>query len=85
MEYKKYKKIDPKQARLTIGLTQTQMAKAMGVARGTWLKWERQEQGITAAPYQLLIVLMWLKNLGMFEKYLKVFEKDDKQNEKFKS
>jgi DNA-binding XRE family transcriptional regulator len=65
--------INPKQARLTLGLNQTEMANAMGVARGTWLKWEREEQGITAAPSRLLKILLWLQSINMLDAYLKLF------------
>lgn len=69
---------DPKQARLTLGLNQTEMAKAMGVSRGTWLKWERAEDGrqITAAPAQLLKTLLWLQSIDMLDIYLTFFLSD---------
>jgi len=72
-------KINLKQARETLNLTQTKMAKAMGVARGTWLKWEREEQGITAGPYRLLRVLLWLNYVGMFDIYLRKFSGGNKK------
>ncbi|MCP4339849.1 MAG: helix-turn-helix transcriptional regulator [Desulfobulbaceae bacterium] len=64
---------NPKEARIALGLNQTQMAEAMGVARGTWLKWERQEQGITAAPARFLSTLLWLKSHNLFDDWLKDF------------
>lgn len=67
--------VNPKQARLTLGLTQTQMAKAMGVSRGSWLKWEREEQGITAAPSRLLETLLWLDFQNLLPRYIKRFSK----------
>ncbi len=66
--------MDPKQARLTLGLSQTEIAKAMGVSRGLWLKWERGEQGITAAPSRLLMTLIWLQSVNMLDKYLIFFD-----------
>lgn len=63
---------NPKQARETLGLTQTRMAQSMGVHRGTWLKWERGEQTISAAPSRLLETLLWLKSKGLFSEYLEV-------------
>lgn len=65
--------ISPKQARLTLGLNQTEMAKAMGVSRGSWLKWEREEQGITAAPSRLLKTMLWLQSQNLLDKYFKFF------------
>lgn len=62
-------KVNPKQARENLGLTQTQMARAMGVVRGTWLKWERKEQGITAAPRRLIEIMLKHKKNGTFETY----------------
>jgi len=63
--------INPKQARLTLGLNQTQMANAMGVHRGTWSKWERREQQISAAPSRLIQVFLWLHSKDMFKPFLK--------------
>ena len=65
--------INPKQARLTLGLNQTEMARAMGVSRSTWLHWEREERTINAAAERLLKTLLWLKSIGMFDKYIKFF------------
>ena len=61
--------INPKQAREFLGLSQTDMAKAMGVSRGLWLKWERQEQGMTAAPTRFLQFLIWLQSKDMLDIY----------------
>jgi len=63
--------LNPKQARLTLGLNQTQMANAMGVHRGTWSKWERREQQISAAPSRLIQVFLWLHSKDMFKPFLK--------------
>lgn len=52
---------NPKQARLTLGLNQSEMARLMGIHRNLWVKWERGEQRITAAPVRLLAVLLFLK------------------------
>lgn len=64
---------NPKQVREFLGLNQTSMAKAMGVHRNTWLKWERGEQDISAAPSQLLKTLLWLKSIDMLDNYLTFF------------
>jgi len=68
--------INPKQARLTLGLNQTEMAKAMGVARSTWLNWERGERDITAAPARLLKTLIWLQSIDKLDIYLHFFQSD---------
>jgi transcriptional regulator with XRE-family HTH domain len=73
------KAIDPKQARLFLGLSQVDMARAMGVHRSTWLKWERQTQGITAAPMRLVNVLLWLKANGLLDRYCDFFKRDNEQ------
>ena len=65
--------INPKNARLTLGLNQTEMAKAMGVHRGTWLKWERGEQDISAAPYRLMLSLLLWQSINMLDIYLTFF------------
>jgi transcriptional regulator with XRE-family HTH domain len=62
--------INPKQARITLGLNQTEMAKAMGISRGLWLKWEREEQRITAAPQRLIEALLYLKSVNMLDSFL---------------
>ena len=60
---------NPKETRLLLGLSQTEIAKAMGVHRNTWIKWERGERDITAAPAQLLKTLLWLQSIGKFDIY----------------
>jgi DNA-binding transcriptional regulator YiaG len=46
--------INPKEARLKLGLNQSQMARLMGVHRSTWVKWERGERRMNAAAVELL-------------------------------
>jgi len=65
--------LNPKQARITLGLNQTEMSKAMGISRGLWLKWEREEREITAAPSRLLKTMLWLQSKNLLDKYLKFF------------
>lgn len=50
-----------KEAREGLERNQTQMAKIMGVHRNLWLKWERKDQGISAAPMRLIEILVGLK------------------------
>jgi len=65
--------INPKQARQTLGLSQTDMAKAMGVSRSTWLHWERQERDMNAAASRLLMTLLWLQSINRIDIYLNFF------------
>lgn len=50
-----------KEKRAHLGLTQARLARLMGVHVQLWVKWERSEQRITAAPDRLLDVLSMLK------------------------
>jgi transcriptional regulator with XRE-family HTH domain len=63
-----------KKIRTELNLNQTEMAKAMGVDRRLWLKWERKEQGITAAPTRLLGTLLWLNQNNMLSDFLRHFK-----------
>lgn len=65
--------MSPKQAREFLGLNQTEMAEAMGMHRNLWLKIERGEQGLTAAPSRLLETLLWLKSENLIDKYFTFF------------
>lgn len=67
---------NPKQAREALGLNQTQMSKAMGVSRSTWLHWERGERDISAAPARLLKTLLWLQSNGNIDIYLTFFDEN---------
>jgi len=68
--------INPKQARLTLGLNQTEMSKAMGVSRSTWLHWERGEHNPPAAAIRLLKTLLWLQSIDKLDIYLNFFLSD---------
>ena len=68
--------LDPKQARQTLGLNQTEMSKAMGCSRSTWLHWERGEREINAAALRLLKTLLWLQSIDKFDIYLTFFLSD---------
>jgi len=67
-------KQDIKKARETLGLNKTQMANVMGVSYGSWIKWERGEQAITAAPVRLIKTMLWLELLGLFNEYIWKFK-----------
>ena len=67
--------LNAKTAREYLELTQTEMSKAMGISRGLWVKWERKEQRMTAAPIQLIKILIELDKKGCLKKYLKKIKK----------
>lgn len=50
----------PAEARQTLGLSREEMARAMGVHRETWAKWERGERRPDNAAAQLMTLLCWL-------------------------
>ena len=62
--------IDPKEARLRLGLNQTMMADAMSVNLRTWTKWERGEREPNAAAQQMMAALIWLKDKGQLDDFL---------------
>lgn len=45
-----------------LGLSQADMARLMGVDYHTYVKWERGENRITAAPKRFIDLLVWLKS-----------------------
>lgn len=59
-----------KQARQSLGLNQSEMARAMGVHRVTYTKWERGEQAITAAPATEIDMLMYMRRCGVLDDWL---------------
>lgn len=54
------RKIDFKEARQTLGLTINEAARACGVHRQTWVKWERGERKPDNVALQLVRLLLWL-------------------------
>lgn len=50
----------PAEARQKLGLSVEEMARAMGVHRQTWVKWERRERKPDNAAAQLMHLLCWL-------------------------
>lgn len=50
----------PSEARQKLGLSIEEMARAMGVHRQTWVKWERGERRPDNAAVQLMHLLSWL-------------------------
>jgi transcriptional regulator with XRE-family HTH domain len=63
--------IDPKQARIRLGLTQQAMADAMGLtSKHTWIKWERGERAPSAAARQMMYVLLYIQELGQLDNFL---------------
>lgn len=63
----------PKEARESLGLNQSQMARACGVHRMTWVKWEREERTPPAAALRLIACLLWLDDSGLLTDYLEYF------------
>ena len=61
---------NPKEARLTLGLNQSEMAAACGVHRSTWVKWERGEREPDAAAVRLIDVLLWIRERHIFIDYV---------------
>jgi len=54
--------INPKKARLRLGLSINDMSDACGVHRQTWVKWERGEREPGAAVGRLINILLWLND-----------------------
>lgn len=50
----------PAEARQALGLSIAEMARAMGVHRQTWVKWEREERQPNDSAVQLMRLLVWL-------------------------
>ncbi len=50
----------PVEARQKLGLSRAEMARAMGVHRETWAKWERGEREPDSAAVRLMELLCWL-------------------------
>ncbi len=73
------KPINLKHSREALGLNQSEMARAMGVHRNTWIKWERGEDGrqITASPARLVKTLLWLEDMNLLELYLEFFKEKE--------
>jgi DNA-binding transcriptional regulator YiaG len=53
-------KIDLKEARQTLGLSIDEAARACGVHRQTWVKWERAEREPDNAALNQVRLLLWL-------------------------
>ena len=50
----------PAEARQALGISVEEMARAMGVHRKTWVKWELGERKPDNAALQLMQLLCWL-------------------------
>lgn len=62
-----------KQARQRLGLNVATMARALGVHRDTYSKWERSAQRAPAVAVRLIATLLWLQSIGWFENFLTKF------------
>lgn len=61
-------------ARLDLGMTQSDMARAMGVHRVTYTKWERGENAITAAPATVIRMLLHMQSKAVLNSWLDTLE-----------
>lgn len=66
-----------REARAALNLRICDMARAMGVARSTYNKWERKEQAAPAAAIRLIKILIWLYKKNMLIECLENITKDD--------
>lgn len=62
--------IEPKEARLRLGLSPNQMAYAMGVHRQTWVKWERGERQPDRAAIRLIDALQFMQKRGCLDDFI---------------
>lgn len=71
-----------KQARQSLGLNQSEMARSMGVNRVTYTKWERGEQRITAGPKTEIDMLLYMQQCGVLAGWLelKKVQQDEQPN-----
>lgn len=53
-----------KEARQNLGLSQIKMADLCGIAKGTWIKWEKGTRNPDAIALQHIKCLMWLHETG---------------------
>ena len=65
--------MDPKEARLKLGLTQSQMATACNTSVGTVTKWDQGQRVPRGQASRLIDVLLWLKSKDMLDLYLNEF------------
>jgi DNA-binding transcriptional regulator YiaG len=63
--------MDFKAIRKELNLNQAQMARACGVHRQTWVKWERGERDLNNAAKRLINILRWLNKRSILVDYLK--------------
>lgn len=62
--------LSPKEARQKLGLSINDMARACGVHRQTWVKWERDERSPDSAALRLIHALLWLFDRGLLIDFL---------------
>lgn len=63
-----------REARESLGMNQSEMARAMGVHRVTYTKWERGENRITASPATMIRMLLHMQSNGMLKSWLDTLE-----------
>ena len=59
--------------RNNLGLNIAQMARAFGVHRYTYVKWERGERNPNDATKRLADVFLWMEKDGLFECFMEDF------------
>lgn len=63
----------PKEARLKLGFSQSQMATACNTSIGTVTKWDQEKREPRGQAERLIEVLLWLQSQNLLDKYLKFF------------
>ena len=67
------KPTSPKQARITLGLTQPQMAIACNTTKDTVASWDQGRREPRGPSARLIELLLWLNSKNMLKSYLKIF------------
>lgn len=68
--------ISPKQARITLGLSQSEMAKVCNTSIGTVTKWDQGQRTPRGQAVRLIEVLLWLRSKNMLSACLNHFDCD---------
>lgn len=63
-----------KEARESLGMNQSEIARAMGVHRVTYTKWERGENRVTASPETSIRMLLYMQASGVLKGWLDTLE-----------
>lgn len=63
--------INPKEARIRLGLSQSEMAKACNTSIGTVTKWDQGQREPRGQAIQLIKLMLWLKKRDLLTEWLK--------------